>query len=138
MHENPTSGLVAKGSSNRTFGFVFAGFFVLIGAAPLLFGRPIHLWSLALAAAFGVIAAVVPVVLAPLNRVWTRFGLLLHKIVSPVVLGLMFFFLITPIGVIRRALGNDSLRLRPDPRASTYWINRTPPGPPPETFTDQF
>jgi hypothetical protein len=79
-----------------------------------------------------------PALLAPLNRLWTRFGLLLHRIVSPVVLGIMFFAVITPMAWIRRALGNDPLRLRFDREARTYWVDRQPPGPPPETLTNQF
>jgi len=128
----------AEGSSNRAFGFVFAAVFLLIGAAPLAFGRPLHAWSLAVAAVFGVIAALAPALLALLNRLWTRFGLLLHKIVSPVVLGIMFYLVITPMGIFMRLLGKDPLRLKVDRNATTYWIERTPPGPPADSFIDQF
>ena len=65
-----------------------------------------------------------PAALAPLNRVWTRFGLLLHRIVSPVVLGVMFFVVVTPMGLVMRALGKDPLRLRFDREARSYWIDR--------------
>ena len=125
-------------SSNRSFGLVFAGVFLVIGAGPLFFGHSIHLWSLLLSAVFAVLALIAPAVLAPLNRLWTKFGLLLHKIVSPVVLGIMFYLVITPMGAVMRLLGKDPLRLRKDRDAATYWIERTPPGPPPETFVDQF
>jgi hypothetical protein len=77
-------------------------------------------------------------VLSPLNRLWLRFGLLLHKIVSPLVLGIMFFLVITPIGLLMRAVGKDLLRLKFDKRSSSYWIERLPPGPPPESLKDQF
>jgi hypothetical protein len=126
------------GSSNRVFGFVFAGFFLIISILPLFVGAQLHVWSLVVAALFGLAAFLAPAILAPLNRLWTRFGHLLHKIVSPVVLGIMFFLVISPMGMVMRLLGKDPLRLRADPDASTYWINRTPPGPPPETFVDQF
>jgi hypothetical protein len=79
-----------------------------------------------------------PAALAPLNRVWTRFGLLLHRIVSPVVLGVMFFVVVTPMGLIMRALGKDPLRLRFDRDARSYWIDRRPPGPAPDTLNNQF
>jgi Saxitoxin biosynthesis operon protein SxtJ len=127
-----------EGSSNRAFGLVFSAIFLLIALGPLLVGRSVHTWSLVAAGMFGVVALIMPAVLAPLNRLWTRFGLLLHKIVSPLVLGIMFFLVITPMGLVMRVLGKDPLRLRRDPGAPTYWIERTPPGPPPETFVDQF
>jgi hypothetical protein len=126
------------GSSNRSFGLVFAAFFFLIGFVPLLFGRGIRIWSLGLAMAFALAALLAPRVLAPLNRLWTRFGALLHSIVSPAVLGIMFFVVITPTGLIMRLLGKDLLRLRQDYEAPTYWIARTPPGPPPKSFVDLF
>ena len=129
---------VEQGSSNRVFGFVFAAVFLLLAVGPLFFGGPVRFWSLAVSVALGFVALVVPVVLAPLNRLWTRFGLLLHKIVSPLVLGIMFYLVITPMGLVMRLLGKDPLRLRRDQDAATYWIERTPPGPPPETFVDQF
>ena len=79
-----------------------------------------------------------PKLLAPFNRLWARFGLLLHRITSPLVLGIMFFAVITPMGWIMRALGKDLLRLKIDPAATSYWIARTPPGPTPESLKDQF
>src|SRR5215472_10062898 len=125
-----------ESSSNRTFGLVFAGVFLLIGVAPLIFAGAVRAWSLLISAAFGIVALIAPAVLAPLNRVWTKFGLLLHKIVSPVILGIMFYVVVTPMGLVMRLLGKDPLRLRWEPNAATYWIERTPPGPPPETFID--
>jgi hypothetical protein len=125
-------------SSNRTFGFVFAAAFFVIGILPwVLRGAP-RLWSLALSAAFLAIAWLFPAVLAPLNRAWARFGLLLHRLVSPIVLGVMFFLVITPMGLIMRALGKNPLRLRFDPAARSYWLPRQPPGPAPDTLNNQF
>ena len=138
MHENLTRDATVKGPSDRSFGLVFTTVFLLIGVAPLVFGHPFHVWSLVVAAAFGAVSAVAPGLLAPLNRLWMRFGLLLHKIVSPVVLGIMFFLVITPMGLVMRMFGKDPLRLRIDRSASTYWIGRTPPGPPADSFNDQF
>ena len=90
------------------------------------------------AALFLVIAYTYPKVLAPLNLLWMKFGLLLHKIVTPVILGLLFFVTITPIGLLARACGKDFLRLRLDRGAKSYWIERTPPGPPPQSMKNQF
>ena len=127
-----------QGSSNRSFGIVFAVVFAVIGLLPLVSGRGVRPWALVVGAAFLLIALVLPSILAPLNRLWLRFGLLLHRIVSPLVLGIMFFVVITPMGLLMRALGKDLLRLKFDKGSSSYWIERTPPGPPPESLKDQF
>lgn len=119
-------------------GLVFAAVFVFIGLYPLSFGRGVHAWALVTAAAFALLAVLVPSLLAPLNRVWTGLGMLLHLIASPIALAVMFFLLITPMGMVMRWLGKDPLRLRLQPQASSYWIAREPPGPRPDTFTDQF
>ena len=76
--------------------------------------------------------------LAPLNRLWMKFGGLLHRFVSPIVLGLLFFVVITPMGLAMRMLGKDPLKLRADTQSKSYWIDRTPPGPRPDSFIDQF
>jgi len=127
-----------KGSSDRSFGFVFAAFFSIVALLPLRHGGEARLWSLAMAGAFAIIALVAPHILAPLNRVWTAFGDLLHRIVSPVALGVLYYGVVTPTGFAMRLAGKDPLRLRFDPAARSYWIERTPPGPPPESLKDQF
>ncbi|HXF47570.1 MAG TPA: SxtJ family membrane protein [Burkholderiaceae bacterium] len=137
-HESLQRGDEVHGSSDRAFGLVFATVFLIIATYPLLFGGPIRLWSLAVCAAFAAAAFLAPGLLAPLNRLWTRFGLLLHRIVSPIVLGIMFFAVITPMGVLMRLLGKDPLRLRFDTQTQSYWIERRPPGPKPDSFPDQF
>ncbi|MBT3401824.1 MAG: hypothetical protein HN420_17765, partial [Rhodospirillaceae bacterium] len=90
------------------------------------------------AIAFLAIAFLRPGLLAPLNRLWTRFGLLLHRIVNPIVMGFLFYLTVTPMALIMRALGKDLLRLKRDPEAKSYWIERTPPGPAPDTMSNQF
>ena len=137
-HESFDRRGTVKSSSDRAFGIVFATLFLLVGVLPLFSGGGSRAWALAVAAMFVAAALLRPALLAPLNRLWTRFGLLLHKIVSPVVLGIMFFAVITPMAWIQRALGKDSLRLRFDREARSYWVDRQPPGPPPETLTNQF
>lgn len=79
-----------------------------------------------------------PALLKPLNRLWFRFGLLLHAVVNPVVMALLFYGAVWPTGVIMRALGKDLLRLRRERSIDSYWIVRNPPGPRPETMRDQF
>jgi hypothetical protein len=138
MIEDLKRDAVAVTGSNRSFGLVFAGFFAIIGLLPLFFGHPPRAWSLLIGAAFLVAAFAFPSLLAPLNRAWMGFGMFLHRIVSPVVLGFMFFIVVTPIGLLMRLLGKDFLRLKLERQAGSYWIERRPPGPPPESLKDQF
>jgi len=126
-----------KAGSERGFGIVFAVVFAGIGLYPVWDGAPVRWWALAIAGAFLAIAALAPALLKPLNRVWFALGLLLHKVVSPLVMGLMFFAAVTPTALIMRMLGKDPLRLRFDKQAKTYWIERQP-GPAPETMRNQF
>lgn len=128
-----------QGSSDRGFGLVFATVFGLLGAYKLWHGSGLYgAVFLALGVLFLAAALVVPRVLAPLNRLWTRFGLLLHSVTSPVFLGLVFFVAIVPTGLLMRAFGKDPLRLRLDPAARSYWIERKPPGPDPQSMAQQF
>ena len=126
------------GSSDRSFGFVFTGFFLLVGLAPLLHSLSPRYWSVAIAGAFLVITLARPALLHPLNGLWTKLGLLLHMIVNPIVMGMLFFLILTPFGVALRLLGKDPLRRHFDRTADSYWVLRTPPGPPPATMTQQF
>lgn len=127
------------GSSDRSFGFVFAGVFTIITLVKLWRGWSDwgYLW-LGLAVAFAVAATAAPSVLAPLNRVWLKIGLALHKVMTPLIMGLLFFLVVTPIGLIMRATGKDILRLKRSPEEKSYWIDRTPPGPAPDTMKNQF
>src|SRR5262245_35297436 len=137
-HEDLTRSEEVRGSSDRVFGLLFAVALALVGVAPLVHRRPIRWWSLALAAVLLVISSGRPRLLGPLNRLWLQAGLLLQRVVNPVVLGLMFFLTVTPIGLLMRWSGKDPLRLTFDPRARTYWIERRPPGPAPDTMRRQF
>jgi hypothetical protein len=125
-------------SSNRTFGMVLAAFFALIGVLPLLRGHPVRLWALPLSGIFFLAALIAPTMLAPLNRVWTALGALLHKITNPIILGVFFYLVFTPFGSLMRLFGKDFLRLKLDPDAESYWIVRQPTGPPPESMSNQF
>ena len=112
--------------------------FALVALWPLPGGGYPRWWALALATAFAALAWLRPVWLAPLNRWWTRLGLLLHRVVSPIVMGVLFFAVMTPFGLGWRLVRRDPLGLRFDPDASTYWIRREPPGPPPASIERQF
>jgi hypothetical protein len=138
MHEDLSRDDAVTPSSNRALGGVFAGALGLAGLWPLLHGRPVRAWALGLAGAFLVVAWLRPALLGPLNRVWTRLGLILHGVVSPVVLGVVFYGVVAPMGLVMRLLGKDPLRRRLDPGAASYWIERRPPGPAPHTMRQQF
>jgi hypothetical protein len=127
-----------RSSSDRTFGVVFTLFFLLVGLKPLMSHHDPRAWALALAGAFLLVSVARPRLLAPLNRLWLKLGLLLHRAINPIVMGMLFFAMVTPLGLILRFLGKDPLRLRPDPDAKGYWIERTPPGPAPESMKNQF
>lgn len=137
-HEQFESREAVRSSSNRSFGIVFTVVFGLIGLAPILGDGSIRWWSLAIAGVFLVLSLFYPQLLAPLNRLWTRFGLLLHNIVNPIVLGLLFFVVVTPIGLLMRLFGKRPLNIDFDRETTSYWIDREPPGPAPETMKQQF
>ena len=134
-----------KGSSDRSFGLTVGGILAAIAVVRTL----LHIWhgtaagwfEMALGGigvllfVFGLIA---PARLAPLNRAWTRLGLILFKVVNPVVLGLIYLTTIVPIGLLMRLSGRDPLSLKFDRRAASYWVVREPPGPAPETMVNQF
>ncbi len=136
-HENLNRRDVKTGS-DRSFGFVFTVVFSVVALWPLLEDTPPRWWALLLGMVFLVLTLVRPSLLAPLNRAWTRFGLLLHHIVNPIVMGLLFFLVFAPMGVAMRILGKDLLRLKLDKGAKSYWIERRPPGPDPKTMNNQF
>jgi Saxitoxin biosynthesis operon protein SxtJ len=137
-HERLTAEEDVRSGSDRSFGIVFAVVFSLIALFPLLHGGSVRLWALPIAAVFAGLALLWPSLLAPLNRVWFRFGLLLHKVVNPVILGLMFFAVLTPVAAITRLFGGKLLSLGYDKSLPSYWQRRSPPGPEPDTIRNQF
>ncbi|MEK7246313.1 MAG: SxtJ family membrane protein [Pseudomonadota bacterium] len=138
FHETLARAGDVKAGSERAFGAVFAVVFLLVALWPLLDGASPRLWALALAALFLAAAVLAPALLAPLNRIWFRFGLLLHRIVSPLAMALLFYLTVTPTALVMRLAGKDPLRLKFDRAAKSYWIERAPPGPAPETMRNQF
>ena len=137
MIENEEYSKIEAGS-NRSFGIVFAVIFSLIAAYPLLYDEPIYLWAAGIAAAFLVVAILFPKLLTPLNRLWFKFSLLLAMIINPLVMLVIFVVTVVPIGLLLKLFGKDVLGLKLDGAASSYWINRDPPGPPPSSYEDQF
>jgi hypothetical protein len=125
-------------SSDRSFGLVIASVLLIVAFWPLVHAEPVRWWGLGMAAVFAVLALLWTAALAPLNKLWTKLGLLLYRIVSPIVLGLLFYLTVTPIALLMRLLGKDPLRLRRDPDGASYWIIRTSPGPAPESMKNQF
>jgi len=137
-HEDFRGKVEIRGSSDRSFGIVFAVVCFIVALWPLRTGQTMRSWALVLAGAFLIAALTRPILLHPLNAVWTRLGLLLGKVVSPVVIGALFYLVVTPMAILARLSGKDLLRLRSDPAAPSYWIERHPPGPAPETMPNQF
>ena len=137
-HESYSRADVEAPGSERSFGLVMAAALAVIAAINFWHAGRVWPWTGGVAGLFLVFAWLYPKALKPLNWIWFRFGLLLHKIVSPVVMALLFYGSIMPIGLIMRAFGKDFLRLKREPDRDSYWIVRQPPGPAPETMKDQF
>lgn len=124
--------------SERSFGALFAAIFMGMAVFSMFKGSVTLACGLGLLAlAFAALAMVLPHWLAPLNRAWFQLGVLMGRVVSPVVLGVVFFGLITPVGCIGRWLGRDELRLRRIDRPS-HWVDREPVGPDPDSYKNQF
>jgi hypothetical protein len=117
--------------SDRKFGWTFAALFVLIGALS-------HPWLIALGALFAVVTVTRAELLGPLKRAWMRLGELLNRVVSPIVMAVIFFAVFTPVGLVMRAFGRDALSLRYEPKADSYWKRREPPGPAEDSFRNLF
>lgn len=137
-HEDLKRSHAIETSSEKSFGFVFSVVFAIIGLFPLIRGGGGRWWALGLSFGFLALALTCPRVLRPLNRAWARFGILMSKITNPLVMGILFYGVVTPVALIMRLLGKDPLRLKRDAAATTYWIERAPPGPDPKTMVHQF
>jgi hypothetical protein len=125
--------------SERSFGIVFAVVFAVIGFWPLIVRTDApHWWALAAAVVFFALAMARPIVLRPLNILWFRFGLLLGRIVTPVVMALVYVTTIIPTGLILRLKGTNLLGLTRDPQKASYWVERDRPGPGSDTMKRQF
>ena len=115
-----------KISSNRSFGIVFFIVFLLIALYPLLKDNDLRIWSLVISFIFLILGLINSKILTPLNRLWFKFGLLLAKFISPLIMGIIFFLVVTPIGIIMRLLKKDLLNLKYN-KKETYWIDKSGP-----------
>ena len=123
-----------KIGSNKSFGIVFFVVFLLISLYPLLNNESIRLWSLIISIIFLILGILNSKILSPLNKIWFRFGIFLGKIISPIIMGIIFFLVVTPTGIIMRLLGKDLLNLKYRDIQS-YWIEKTGPK---SKMKDQF
>lgn len=138
-HETSAHNDDIKMGSERSFGIVFGVVFLLIALFPLWKGGDVRLWALAVSAVFVALAFIYPKILSPLNKLWFKFGLLLGKIMTPIVMGFLFVVTFVPMGLIVRFIAKkDLLRLKLEPASDSYWIKRDPPGPEPSTMERQF
>ena len=115
-----------KIGSNKSFGIVFFIVFLLIAFYPLINQENIRIWSLVVSLIFLILALVDSNILSPLNKIWFKFGILLGKIVSPIVMGVIYFLVVTPTGLLMRLFGKDILNLKFNNEKS-YWIEKTGP-----------
>ena len=110
--------------SNRNFGVVFFIFFMIISLFPLFKDGNVRVWALVVAIIFLILGLLNSSVLSPLNRIWFKFGILLGSFVSPIVMGIVFFAIVTPTSLIMKVLGKNLLNLKKDNK-KTYWIERS-------------
>ena len=113
-------------SSNRSFGIVFFIVFLLVALYPLLNNENPRIWSLILSVIFLFLGIINSKILNPLNILWFKFGILLGKIVSPIIMGIIFFIVVTPIGFVMRIIGKDLLNLKFN-KGKSYWVEKTGP-----------
>jgi|SaaInl4_150m_RNA_FD_contig_21_237626_length_440_multi_4_in_0_out_0_1 hypothetical protein len=125
-------------SSERSFGLVFGFVFAVVGFWSYIFGGDIRVWSLLVSAFFIIIAFVYPNILSLPNKLWHRFGFFLGSIVSPLVMMVLFFLVITPVGFIVRRLGKDLLKKNLDDNLESYWIDRDKDSTPMGSMKNQY
>jgi hypothetical protein len=126
-HENadPREDEAVIGPSNRSFGLVFATVFLVVSVWPLVRGGELRVWGLAVAAVFLTAALLQPSLLSPLNAVWLRLGLVMHRVMNPLVMAVLFYAVVTPFALVLRLAGKKfDARSGPDATASSYWIDR--------------
>ena len=138
MHENFAREDHAAPGSERSFALLMAAVLALLGGINGWHNGRLWPWLGSGTALFVIFGWYFPAALKPLNRLWFEFGLLLHRVVNPIVMGVVFYGAVVPTGLLMRALRKDPLRLAIEPDRSSYWIERRPPGPEPQTMKDQF
>ncbi len=124
-----------KISSNRNFGLVFFFIFLVVSIWPLTHNESPRIWSAIISLAFLILVLTRSKLLTPLNRLWAKFGIILGSIIAPIVMGVVFFLVITPIGLFMKIIGKDLLSIKYDKKKETYWIKRDKPT---STMKQQF
>ena len=114
-------------SSDRSFGIVFFIVFLLIALYPITYSGDIRIWSLIISFIFIILGLLNSIILTPLNNLWFKFGVILGKMISPIIMGIIFFLVVTPIGLIMKVFGKDLLRLKFNKKNNTYWIEKNGP-----------
>jgi hypothetical protein len=125
-------------SSERSFAVVMAVTFFLVGGINWWHDGRVWRGLGIISALFVVLGYFWPTVLKPFNWLWFKFGLLLHALISPIVMSIVFYGAVLPVGLAMRVTGKDLLRLKLEPDRNSYWIKRQPPGPEPKSLKDQF
>jgi len=113
-----------KMSSNRNFGLVFSVFFLILGFWPLIYGENLKVWLVIISIVFLILGLIKSKILTPLNIIWYKLGIILGVIVAPVVMGIVFFLVVTPIGLFMKLIGKDLLNKKFNNKKTTYWIKR--------------
>ena len=111
-------------TTNRSFGIVFFIVFLIISLWPLLNNDQVRYWALIVSILFLLLGIINSKILTPLNKIWFKFGILLGKFISPIVMGIVFFLVVTPTGLIMRLIGSNLLALKKDNNKNTYWIKK--------------
>jgi hypothetical protein len=137
IHEDLAREDEIVGPSDRRFGLTLAGVAAVIGMVRFALGHAYAGWWFGAALVLALFALFWTMPLRPLNRLWLQLGLILYRVVNPVVMALLFYSTVVPIGLVMKLCGKDPLRLGRAPEATTYWLAREP-GPAPETMKNQF
>ena len=137
-HETLVRDEAIEPGSDRSFGLIVGGILSAIGLYQFFTGSTLYLWFLGPGVLLAVLGLVLPSILHPLNIAWMKLGLLLGRIVTPIVMFLVYLISVVPIGILLRIFGKDLLSLKKGDDKQTYWVERTPPGPSPESLKDQF
>jgi hypothetical protein len=138
LHEKSKDQEALRTGSDRTFGFLMAVIFLIIGLFPLWGGGVALFWSLATAGGLAFVASLFPRLLHQFNTAWCHFGRVLHLIMTPLIMGIVFFIIVTPMAIMFKLIGRDSLLRKFDPSVSTYWIEYNSRAPASESMRDQF
>ena len=135
-HEDYTRTEPVRGSSDSAFGLIVGGVVTAIGLGPLIKGNTPRWAAVGAGVVLLLLALIRPSLLHGANLLWTRLGLLLHRLVSPILMATMFYLVFTPMGILLRLLGKDPLRLRFDRKPPRHWIHREPTAP--DSMANQF